>query len=97
MLIDQRRAHQRILYERFLGSITAKTSLSQQLLFPLEIKINPQQTEEFNQNKDILLALGFQMKLKDKLTLEVMGCPEHCPHSKIESVIETRSEESKAS
>ena len=89
LLIDQRRAHQRILYERFLGSITAKTSLSQQLLFPLEIKINPQQTEEFNQNKDILLALGFQMKLKDKVTLEVMGCPEHCPHSKIESVIET--------
>ena len=29
------------------------------------------------------------MNLKDKVTLEVMGCPEHCPHSKIESVIET--------
>ena len=88
LFIDQRRAHQRVLYERFLGSITAKTSLSQQLLFPLEIELNPKQIEEFNQNKDILSALGFQMKLKYKQTLEVIGSPEQCPHSKIESVIE---------
>ena len=47
----------------FLASITTKTSLSQQLLFPLEVELNVQQIEEFNQNKEILLALGFQMEL----------------------------------
>jgi len=88
LLIDQSRAHQRILYERFLASITTKTSLSQQLLFPLEVELNGQQIEEFNQNKEILLALGFQMELKNKKKLVVVGSPEHCPHSKIESIIE---------
>ena len=88
LLIDQSRAHQRILYERFLASITTKTSLSQQLLFPLEVELNGQQIEEFNQNKEILLALGFQMELKNKKKLVVLGSPEHCPHSKIESIIE---------
>ncbi len=89
LLIDQRRAHQRVLYERFLASITEKTSLSQQLLFPLEVELNPKQIEEYHQNKEILLALGFQMELKGKKTLEIVGSPENCPHSKIESVIET--------
>ncbi len=88
LLIDQKRAHQRILYERFLASITSKSSLSQQLLFPLEVELNGQQIEEFNQNKEILLALGFQMELKNKKKLVVVGIPEHCPHSKIESIIE---------
>ena len=88
LLIDQKRAHQRILYERFLTSITTKTSLSQQLLFPLEVELNGRQIEEFNQNKEILLALGFQMELKNKKKLVVVGSPEHCPHSKIESIIE---------
>jgi DNA mismatch repair protein MutL len=88
LLIDQSRAHQRILYERFLASITTKTSLSQQLLFPLEVELNVQQIEEFNHNKEILLALGFQMELKNKKKLVVVGSPEHCPHSKIESIIE---------
>ena len=88
LLIDQKRAHQRILYERFLASITTKTSLSQQLLFPLEIELNGQQIEELLQNKEILLALGFQMELKNKKKLVVVGSPEHCPHSKIESIIE---------
>ena len=35
LLIDQSRAHQRILYERFLSAITTKKGMSQQLLFPI--------------------------------------------------------------
>ena len=89
LLIDQSRAHQRVLYERFLGSITSKKSLSQQLLFPLEVELNPQQIEEYIQNKEILLALGFQMELKNNQILEILGTPKQCPHSKTEMVIET--------
>ncbi|MGB5202609.1 MAG: DNA mismatch repair endonuclease MutL, partial [Eudoraea sp.] len=35
LIIDQGRAHQRVLYEKFLKSITVKETLSQQLLFPI--------------------------------------------------------------
>ncbi len=89
LLIDQSRAHQRVLYERFLSSITAKKGLSQQLLFPVEIELNPQQVEVYHQNKDILESLGFQLKLDKDNTLEILGSPEHCPSSKIEELMET--------
>lgn len=88
LLIDQARAHQRVLYERFLSSITAKKGLSQQLLFPIAIELNPQQVEVYHQNKDILESLGFQMKLNEDKILEILGSPEHCPASKIEELIE---------
>ena len=89
LLIDQARAHQRFLYERFLSSITDKKGLSQQLLFPIAIELNPQQVEVYHQNKDILESLGFQIKLKKDKILEILGNPEHCPASKIEELIET--------
>ena len=89
LLIDQARAHQRVLYERFLSSITDKKGLSQQLLFPIAIELNPQQVEVYHQNKDILESLGFQIKLKKDKILEILGNPEHCPASKIEELIET--------
>ncbi len=88
LIIDQSRAHQRILYERFLSSITSKKCVSQQLLFPLKIELSLKQTEEYNLIKDILVSLGFQMRLKKQMLLEIIGSPEHCPHSKIEGVIE---------
>ena len=88
LLIDQSRAHQRILYERFLSAITTKKGISQQLLFPLTIELNPQQEEQFKSSYEILEALGFEIKHIEK-SIEVMGAPEHCPPSKIESVIET--------
>jgi DNA mismatch repair protein MutL len=88
LLIDQSRAHQRILYECFLSAITTKKGISQQLLFPLTIELNPQQEEQFKSSYEILEALGFEIKHIEK-SIEVMGAPEHCPPSKIESVIET--------
>ena len=89
LLIDQHRAHQRILYERFLSAITSKKGISQQLLFPIFITLNPQQLEQFKETEDILDSLGFQIKLKDHKTLEVIGAPELCPSHKIENVIES--------
>ena len=47
LIIDQKRAHQRVLYEQFLNAITNKKGISQQLLFPVELKLNSQQLDEF--------------------------------------------------
>jgi DNA mismatch repair protein MutL len=88
LLIDQNRAHQRILYEQFLSSITAKKGVSQQLLFPLEMSLNPAQMLEYEQMNEILEALGFQIELKKDQVLQVLGSPEHCPPTKIEALLE---------
>ena len=39
LVIDQQRAHQRILYEKLLTSITKRDMVSQQLIFPMEIEL----------------------------------------------------------
>ena len=89
LLIDQHRAHQRILYERFLSAITSKKGVSQQLLFHIFIELNPQQLEQFKGTQDILDSLGFQIKLIDQKELKILGTPELCPSHKIEDVIES--------
>jgi DNA mismatch repair protein MutL len=89
LVIDQGRAHQRVLYERFLNSITNKKGVSQQLLFPVEMNLNPQQLDEFQHVDAALEMLGFQLILKSKNRLVIKGAPDHCPTSKIETVIES--------
>ncbi len=89
LLIDQHRAHQRILYERFLSAITSKKGISQQLLFPIFITLNPEQLEQFKGTEDILDSLGFQIKLIDNKRLNIFGAPELCPSHKIEHVVES--------
>tara|TARA_B100000989_G_scaffold279757_1_gene242663 strand:- start:1446 stop:3248 length:1803 start_codon:yes stop_codon:yes gene_type:complete len=89
LIIDQRRAHERVLYERFLNAITNKRGISQQLLFPMKLKLNVQQLNQFQYVKVALEILGFQLILKKKKTLVIRGAPDHCPASKIEGVIET--------
>ncbi len=88
LIIDQRRAHQRVLYERFLNAITNKKGVSQQLLFPLELKLNPQQLDQFQYVEAALEMLGFQMSLNDEKILVIKGAPDHCQASKIEGVID---------
>ena len=83
VIIDQSRAHQRVLYERFLSSITSKKSLSQQLLFPIEIKLNAIQINEYKEARDIIESLGFKIRQKEERILKIEGCPENFPQSKI--------------
>ena len=89
LVIDQSRAHQRVLYERFLNDITNKRGLSQQLLFPLEIELNPQQLEQYGHVEGALEMLGFQIVLAGQNKLNIKGAPEFCPTSKIEAVVES--------
>ena len=39
LVVDQNKAHQRILYEQYLTNITVNKASSQQLLFPLELRL----------------------------------------------------------
>jgi len=59
MIIDQHRAHQRVLYEDFLKNLTVKEAMSQQLLFPLQLHFSPQEIVVIQQLKDDLEHTGF--------------------------------------
>lgn len=59
------RAHQRILYEQFLKSISEDNLLSQQLLFPVEIELSVIDNQLFMQNKNRLSSMGFVFEIQN--------------------------------
>jgi DNA mismatch repair protein MutL len=88
LLIDQHRAHQRVLYEDFLKNMTIKEAMSQQLLFPLQLHFSPQEIEIINQLKTDLEHTGFIFQtIKDEL-VEISGVPISVPESEVSIILE---------
>ncbi|WP_010662001.1 DNA mismatch repair endonuclease MutL [Marinilabilia salmonicolor] len=75
MIIDQRRAHERILFEDFLKNIQARASVSQQSLFPEEISFNEEDAILLRDIQADLRVFGFELKEKSNRTFAVTGQP----------------------
>ena len=88
VVIDQHRAHQRILYEELLHTITVKESVSQQLLFPLLFNYSPQELSVFEALRESLENTGFVFGKIEEETLEVIGMPIALSESEIPIVLE---------
>lgn len=84
LLIDQKKAYQRILFDQFYENLNTKNGLSQQLIFPKTIHINPADFFLIEEIKTEILALGFRMEINAENNLIVQGIPvgileEDCP------------------
>ncbi len=88
LVIHQNRAHERILFEKFLGEITVKEGVSQQLLFPLELTFNKQELAVLNEIKDSLSNIGFAFQSLEEETVKVTGVPMMVPESGIGTVLD---------
>lgn len=88
MVVDQQRAHQRILYEQYLTFITMQQGASQQLLFPLELFFTPQEISMLRDIKDSLINMGFVFTrwAEDHVTVE--GIPVQMTESQVIIVFE---------
>ncbi|MBE0422683.1 MAG: DNA mismatch repair endonuclease MutL [Lutibacter sp.] len=93
--INQQLAHQRILYEEFLGNITVKDAMSQQLLFPLELSFNTTDITLIKEIKDELESIGFLFGEISNDTIMVMGMPVNIIESQINGIIENLLEDIK--
>ncbi|MEJ6792719.1 MAG: DNA mismatch repair endonuclease MutL [Lacinutrix sp.] len=88
LLIDQHRAHQRVLYEDFLKNMTIKEAMSQQLLFPLQLHFSPQEIEIINQLKTDLEHTGFIFQTIKGELVEISGVPVSVPESEVSIILE---------
>lgn len=88
LVIDQYRAHQRVLYEDFLQHITVKESMSQQLLFPVQLHFSPQEIEILRQVKEDLEHTGFLFSNFTNDGIEISGVPVHVPESEVSVILE---------
>lgn len=75
MVIDQKRAHERILYEKFMEGLKSESVASQQQLFPQTIELNPADSALLLSILPDLLALGFDIREFGKNTFIVNGTP----------------------
>lgn len=88
LVIHQNRAHERILFEKFLGEITVKEGVSQQLLFPLELTFNKQELAVLREIKESLTNIGFAFQGLEEETVKVTGVPMMVPESGIGTVLD---------
>ncbi len=88
LVIDQHRAHQRILYEEFLKNMTIKEAVSQQLLFPLELHLSKQEIAIIKQLEEDLVNTGFVFSKMEEESLEITGVPVSVPESEVSIILE---------
>ncbi len=75
MVIDQRRAHERILFDEFINHITASPSVTQQELFPQIIDLNWGDYSLILEIRDVLHAMGVDISDMGKNSISVQALP----------------------
>ncbi|MBT8393228.1 MAG: DNA mismatch repair endonuclease MutL [Bacteroidia bacterium] len=88
LILDQQRAHQRILYEDFLKNLTIKEATSQQLLFPLVLNFSTSEIEFIKQLKEKLESTGFDFSKIGADIIEIKGIPISINESEVSIIIE---------
>jgi DNA mismatch repair protein MutL len=96
LLIHQRRAHKRILFEYFKSILSKQKGQSQQLLFPKKINLSKNELESINNMRPNLNALGFVFEDSDN-SLLFKGIPPECQEDNLQTVIEDLVEKTKES
>lgn len=61
MLIDQHRAHMRILYEKFREQLSSRSGMQQRIMFPELIQLSQQQRVILANTADEIIAAGFDL------------------------------------
>jgi DNA mismatch repair protein MutL len=75
MIIDQQIAHERILFERFVGQLKNKSAESQQSLFPQTINLSAADFALVMEMEQEITGLGFRIEAFGKNTLLINGVP----------------------
>jgi len=88
LVIDQNRAHERILYEDFLRKTTVNEAVSQQLLFPLKLKFSNSDHSILNDLQQALETTGFVFSSFSIENIELTGLPVGVKESEVQSVFE---------
>ncbi|MEX2177125.1 MAG: DNA mismatch repair endonuclease MutL [Gemmatimonadaceae bacterium] len=83
VLIDQHAAHERVLYEQFMGALESGASPSQRLLFPLTLALTGAESEALDAHRDLLGALGYELEGFGGQTLIVHAVP--APHPRFDA------------
>jgi DNA mismatch repair protein MutL len=88
LVMDQGRAHQRVLYEQFLTNITIQKAASQQLLFPLELYFSADEMQVLRDMQPTLENTGFVFDAFTADAIQISGLPVLMAESDVSVVLE---------
>ncbi len=97
LMIDQQRAHQRILFEQFLSKIEERNIETQKLLFPQQIELTASDFALITEMLEELNNVGFEISVFGQTTIVINGLPVGVSDSEAEKIIERLLEELKHS
>ena len=83
VIIDQNRAHQRVLYEEFLSNMTVQQASSQQLLFPLHLHFTTNEMKLISELQLSLKNTGFVFDEFNDDNIVISGIPINITESEI--------------
>lgn len=75
MMVDQRRAHVRILYERYMKQMQEHNAATQGLLFPELLELSPSDAALLTGILDDVRALGFDITSLGGSSFSIVGAP----------------------
>ena len=87
VIINQNRAHQRILYENFLKYITVQGNDSQKLIYPVDVQLSIKEIAIIENFKTQLSNSGFLFDTVNNDTLSFSSLPSSIEKDDLESVI----------
>lgn len=87
VVVDLRRARERVLYDNYSILLTNGSAVSQQLLFPDRLAFSADEYALLEQNAVEFAALGFDMEFCGEGAVEVKGIPVDIPHDGLEELL----------
>lgn len=88
VIVDQQRAHQRVLYEQFLVNMTVHQASSQQLLFPLNLFYSTTEMELIAGLQLSLRNTGFVFEENNADHIVISGIPVNVTESEVSIIFE---------
>ena len=88
MLIDQKRAHERILFERYLQLINNNRGIVQRSLFPEILELSPAAASCLMEIFNDIRALGFDLEFTGETRIQINGYPADLASSNPVSLLE---------
>ena len=88
LIVDQQRAHERIVYEHYLKTKKETKIASQQLLFPEQIELSANDFVLMKELTEVFKTLGFDFEVFGKNSIVINGTPSDLKDFKIVQTIE---------
>lgn len=88
VILDQQNAHERVLYEKFAAADPDQQNVSQKLLVPQTISLNPIDSELYREYQKEFEELGFEITFFGKNSYLVISVPSECINAHLPDLFE---------